>query len=884
MTWLQEFARRFAMLMRRTRFDREMDEEMRLHRDLKERELVESGVAPEEAHYAAQRHFGNSLVLREESRDAWKWNWLEHLAQDVSYGLRVLRKAPGFTIVAIAALAVGIGANTAIFSIIDGVLLRPLPYPGADRIAMVYIHFEPQNVEHGTMSVADYLDLKSGTTAFQDLALFSNSGWRFDIASTGALPEQVLGAAVTSALFSTLSAQPLLGRAFNASDDRATATPVVIVSESLWRRRFSSNPAVVGQSMAVQGVQRTIVGVMPAAFHFWPSSEIWLNLRLPPPTRRGPYPYMAMGRLKPGVSFQQAQAQVNGVGERIERQYPKSYSHLTFPVVPLREALVGDARPALLLLFGAVGFVLLIAIVNVANLLLARAAVREREIALRTALGAGRARITMQLLTESSLLALAGGAAGLVLAYSGIQLVRAWNPGDLPRVGEIHLDLRVLVFTFLLSLVTGVLFGLIPALQVSRSDVNASLKESSRSAGGTLLHGRTRALLVISEIALSLVLLVGAGLLLRSFVLLEQVKTGTEAPPDRVLTMEISPATVSYSDTQKFLEFYQRLIPRVQQIPGVKFASITTSLPPDQRWNWDTFQIEGQTWTQEAFPGSTCPDVSPGYFSTLGIPLIKGRDFSAFDTPNSPPVVIISQNLANRYFGGQNPIGKHLKQSGTDLSATNPWMEIIGVVGDVKYLGLNSAPEPVYYQTYTQTLDSRLFLVVRSDIPASSLAPTVRSEIQSFDNTAVISGVRSLDDILADSVAQPRFRTALVGMFAGIALLLAGIGIYGVIAYSVAQRTNEIGIRMALGAQRTHVLRLVIGQGFRLTAVGLAIGVAAAVALTRLLATLLFGITPTDLLTFCAVTVLLCAIALVASYIPARRAMQVDPIVALRYE
>ncbi|MGH9455919.1 MAG: ABC transporter permease, partial [Terriglobia bacterium] len=515
-----------------------------------------------------------------------------------------------------------------------------------------------------------------------------------------------------------------------------------ILSESLWRRRFGGRRDIIGQALKVGDRQYTIIGVMPAAFRFWPNTEIWMNLQIKPPTRRGPYPFIAIGRLKSGVTFQQAQAETNTIGHRLEGEYPKSYSHLTFPVVSLMRAVAGSVRPALILIFGAVVFVLLIATVNVANLHFARAGVREREISVRAALGADRGRIIRQLLNESTLLSLLGGVAGLALAYGGIQSLKAWNPGNLPRIDDIRLDHPVLIFTGLISLLTGILFGLAPALQSSRTNLNASLKEGGRTYSGNILRQRTQAAFVISEIALSLVLLIGAGLLLRSFVLLRQASPGFQAPPQNILTMQVALSSWNYSapDYRPGIARYERLLENIRQIPGVKFAALSTSRPPDRRWDWDTFQIKGQPWTQEEYPAATCPEVTADYFRTMGIPLVRGRYFDERDTPDSPPVVIISETLARRYFGNQDPIGQKFKHSGPDLK--NPWMDIVGVVGDVKYTGLNGEPEPAYYLPYSQAFGTvHMYLAVQTAVPAASMGATVRREIQHFDNSVVVHQV-----------------------------------------------------------------------------------------------------------------------------------------------
>ena len=763
-----------------------------------------------------------------------------------------------------------------------GVLLRPLPYPDSDRVAVIYLRFAPRDVERGTLSLADYLDWKTHNRAFEEPAAFT-TGNRVDITGPGD-PEQVPGAAVTPGFFSTLRVPPLLGRALNSGEDKPGSARVVVLSETLWARRFGRSQTALGRAIRLNGSQYTVIGVMPAAFQFpRPETELWTNLTVNPPTRRGPFFYRGIARLKPGVMFEQAQAETNAIGRGIEQANRNVYARVSMPVVPLRESLVGNARPALLVIFGAVILVLLIATVNVANLLLARANSREREMSIRFGLGATRARVLRQLLTESVLLALAGGAAGLVVAYLGIQALRAWNPGNLPRVEDIHLDAGVLGFTALLSLITGILFGLAPALQSSRGDLTAALRERAAGANARMGRQRTQGLLVISEIALSLMLLVGAGLLLRSFVALMQVNPGFTTSPRNLVAMRLSLNPAKYSSEQASLGFHERVLERARQLPGVQFAALSNTLPPNREADSDTFVIEGQSLeTALTNPSVTVATVSGDYFKALGIPLLQGRYFDERDRLDSPRVTIISASMAMTYFPGRNPLGMRLKQSGPSLSQT-PYMEIVGVAGDTKYVGLQGHNAAAYYLPYTQNMD-KLYVVARSAVPAGSLTPMLRREVQQIDPEVVISDAGTIEQAISASVAAPRFRAFLVGVFAALALLLAAIGIYGVIAYSVAQRTHEIGVRMALGAQRRTVLRMILGQSATLLAIGIALGLAGSFALTRTLSALLFGVTATDPLTFAGVSLLLAFVALIASFIPAQRATRIDPVIALRWE
>jgi putative ABC transport system permease protein len=869
-------------LLHKGRVERDLDDEVGAYLDLLTAEKIAAGMSPEAARREARIAVGGVEQVKENVRQVRTGVFLEILFQDLRYGLRTLARSPGFTAAAVLALALGIGANSAIWSVVYGVLLRPLPYPEADRLAVVFLHFSPQNNERGNLSMADYFDWRERNHAFLAPAVYAPR--RYDITGSGE-PEGVQGAQVTAGFFPTLSVRPLLGRGFEAGEDRPGSDRLAVLSEALWRRRFGGGPDVLGKTIELNGAAHAIVGVMPASFHFpRPETELWTNLPLVPPTRRGPFFYKGLARLKPGVTLAQAQAETNAIGRGIEQANPKAYSHLTLPVLSLRDALVGRARPVLLLMFGAVGFVLLIATVNVANLQLVRATVREREMTVRLSLGAGRSRLLRQLFTESLLLALVGGAAGLALAYAGIHLLQVWNPGNLPRMEAVRLDGGVLVWNLLISLLAGILFGLVPALQGSAPDLTASLKEGGRGSTAGAGRRRGRAALVVAEIALSLILLIGAGLLLRSFFLLQRVDPGFLAPPESVLTLQLSPSALKYPDERTGIAFYERLIERVRALPGVQSAAVSDSLPPDLQGDGDTFVIEGQPATAGPNPAVTHPVVSTGYFRALGIPLLRGRAFTAEDTPASRLVTVISETMAQRYFPHVDPIGRRIKESGPDLPT--PYMEIVGVVRDAKYIGLDAAPEPVYYHPYTQSFTPRLYLVVRSGLAggAAGLAPLVRGEVHAVDPDVVVSDIRTLEQAVGASVAQPRFRTGLLVLFAGIALALAAIGIYGVISYSVAQRTHEIGVRMALGARRGDVLRLVLGQGAALALAGIALGLPGALALTRTLSSLLFTIQATDPLTFVSLSLVLAAVTLWASLLPAWRAARTDPQMALRYE
>ncbi|MBV9082134.1 MAG: ABC transporter permease, partial [Acidobacteriaceae bacterium] len=707
---------------------------------------------------------------------------------------------------------------------------------------------------------------------------------RMDVGGKEGLPEQVRGASVTAGFFPALGAPPLLGRTFAAAEDQPASGSLTVLSEAIWRRRFAASSAVLGQSILVNGAPSTVIGVMPAAFGFpRPDTELWTNLRLKTPTRYGPWLYRGIGRLKAGVTLQQAQAETNNIGLRMMQQNPY-YKRLSLPVLGLREALLGTTlKPAILVLAGAVGFVLLIAVVNVVNLMLARATVREREMALRLSLGARRSRLVRQLLTESVLLAVMGGAAGVALAWGGIELIRLWNPGNLPLIDSVRLDGRALGFMVFVSMLTGILFGIAPALESARANLNATIKEDGRSGGAGQTRGRVRAALVVCEIATSLMLLVGAGLLLRSFFNLQNVSGGFFTPPRQLLTILVSPDSRKYSDAPTGLAFYEEVLRRAREVPEISMVALSDALPPDRQGDADTFQIEGQLLSSgEQNPVVSAVTVSPEYFRTLGIPLIRGRYFSEHDNENAAPVAIVSEGFAHRFLPNEEPMGKRIKRSGP--SSGDPWMKIVGVVGNVKYLGLAVDTDPAYYMPFAQSYAPQMYLAVRSSGDAAGLAAALRRKIQAVDPGVTLARVTTMEQSLNLSISQPRFNALLLGLFASIALGLAAVGIYGVIAYMVAQRTHEIGVRMALGAAQAEVVRIVITQGASLATIGIVIGLGAAFALTRLLSTMTFGIGVRDLLTFGAAPVGVMFVVLLATFVPALRATRISPVIALRDE
>jgi len=881
MPFLSRLASLRRNLFTRRRVELDLNDELRAYLDLLAEEKRGAGMGAAEARRAARIELGGLEQVKEEVRQVRTGQMLEELLRDLRYGSRTLWKNPAFTVVAVLALALGIGANTAMFSVAYGILLRPLPYADADRVTVVFMNYAPRDFVFGTMCMRDFLMWRDNNRAFENPSLFRSL--RMDIGGKEGVPEQVQGASVSAGFFSTMGVRTLIGRTFAAGEDQPATGSLAVLSESIWRRRFDASPAVLGHTILVNSAPATVIGVMPGVFQFPGRAEVWTNLPLNPPTRYGPWFYRGVARLKPGVTLAQAQAETNNIGLRMMQQN-SYYKRVRLPVVGLRDALLGTTlKPAILVLAGAVGLVLLIAVVNVANLMLARATVREREMALRLSLGAGRGRLVRQLLTESVLLSVIGGAAGLALAWGGIELVRAWNPGNLPLIDSVRLDGGALGFMVLVSMLTGILFGIAPAVASARADLNSTLKEGGRTGSATQARGRARATLVISEIAVSLMLLVGAGLLLRSFANLQRVTGGFSTPPRQILTMLISPGNRKYNDARAGLAFYDEVLRRARHVPGVETATVTDSLPPDQQGDADTFGLEGQTLPAgEINPIISDVTAGPDFFRALGIPLVKGRYFTDHDGQESAPVAMVSEGFVRRFLPNQEAVGKRIRQSGPELG--NKWMEIVGVVGNVKYLGLTVDTDPAYYLPFAQAYGPRIFLAVRTSGDAALVAAPLRREIQAIDPGVTLAQTGTMEQALALSVSQPRFDTMLLALFAGIALTLAAVGIYGLIAYSVAQRTHEIGVRMALGAAQTDVLKMMVRQGASLAAIGIVLGLGGAFGLTRLLKTMLFGIGVTDALTFAAAPFGMMLVVLLATWVPALRATRISPVAALRYE
>jgi putative ABC transport system permease protein len=803
------------------------------------------------------------------------------MIKDLKYAIRVLAKSTAFTVIAVLTLALAIGANTAIFSVVNAVLLRPLPYPHAEQLVRLFGK-QPQ-LDFAPTSPANFLEWRAENEVFAHIASYVGQG--FNLTGTDK-PERVIGARVSGDMFQLLGVQPALGRGFTAEEDKDGADRVVILSYEFWQHRFAGDPNAIRQTIKLSDQAYTIIGVMPRDFAF-PNTrtQIWTPMAFNAAERatRDTNFIDVVARLKPGVLLQQAQANMTAVAQSQAQRYPQTNTGVGVKVVSLQEHMVGDVRPMLVVLLGAVGFVLLIACANVANLLLARAAARHREMAIRGALGASRSRVVRLLLTESVLLAIVGGAVGLLLAIWSLDLLISLKPANLPRLAEINVNRTVFLFTAAVSFFTGVLFGLAPAWQVSKTDLNEGLKESGRGGSDAPRRHRMRALLVISEVALSLVLLIGAGLMIRSFARLLAVDPGFKS--DHVLTAFVSLPVAKYSKHEEQVAFFDRLLERLRNVPGISAAGLVSDIPL-YGGSSTGFDVDGRT---PAVPGQRAMTdyriINPDYFAAMSMRMVKGRAFNSHDNEAAPGVVIINETLAARFFAGEDPIGQRLDMSG----APKDLREIVGVVADVRNYGVDAEVKPETYVPLRQSapgylagVTSALTIVIRSTIDPTALAETLREQVQALDKDQPVSSIKTMEWYLADSISQRRFNMILLGVFAGLALVLAAVGIYGVIAYTVTQRTHEMGIRIALGAHGADILRLVFSNAMATTITGIVIGLGAAFALTRLLQSLLYQVTATDPVVFATIPLLLLTVAAIATYLPARRAMKVNPITALR--
>ena len=867
-------------LFHKDRVDQEFTEEIQAYLDMVTEENIRQGLTPQEARRNALVEVGGVEQVQERVREIRMGQFIETTWRDIRFGVRALVHSPIFTVVTVLSLALGIGANTAIFSVVNGLLLRPLPYPESEQIVDVW-HTPPQQsfpgLDRFSVSPANYLDWKAQSNAFEQMAIYTYTGLSL---STSNDPLPLIGAAVSSDFFSVLRTNAMQGRTFTPDEEQPGRDQVVVISHGLWQRAFGANPNIVGQTLTLNSRSFTVVGIMPAGFQLPREADLWVPLAWDDKERqtRSIHDYIVIARLKQNVSLPQAQAEMSTISTRLEQQYPEENSGWGAVVIPLREDLVGDIRTALLVLFSAVGFVLLIACANVANLMLARGANRQKEIAVRIALGAGRARLVRQLLTESVLLAVTGGVLGLLLAVWGSRmLVRL---GSLPNSGDIGIDTWALGFTLLVSFAAGIIIGIVPALQFTKSSLSETLKQGSGRTGGSPMKQHTRKALVVSEVALSLVLLIGAGLMIRSFWKLQNVDPGFDT--SNALTMSVALTPIRYSEPHQQLAFLDRAMEQIRAVPGVVSVGTTTTIPLAGGGSTQPFSIEGRpTGTIAEQPMAQTRYISPDYFKAIGIPLRQGRFFSDQDRDNSVPVIIISEAMARRFWPGENPIGKRLTPS---FHSKEGAREIVGVVGDVKARGLDSDASTMMYLPYKQAPRPFMSFVVRTSSNPESLVQPVSRAIYSIDKEQALTDVQTMDQVLMQSLSDRRFNMTLLLTFAGVALVLAAVGVYGVMNYTVTLRRRELGIRMALGAKASDVLRLVLRQGLTLTLIGVGAGLISAYALTRLMASLLYGVTATDYLTFASVSAVLIVVGLVASFVPARRATKVDPTIALRTE
>lgn len=806
---------------------------------------------------------------------------METLWHDIRYSFRLLARKPAFTVVALLALAIGIGANSVIFSVVNSVLLRPLPYKEPDRLVMVWEEAASLGFPENTPAPANYIDWRDQSQVFESLAATASE--RYNLTAAGE-PEKLEGLRATASLFPMLGVEPIMGRWIDAEEDREGANRVVMLSYGLWQRRFGGDAGVLGKNITLDDQSYTVIGVMPSYFNFPARGiDLWVPAAFnqEEATSRDSHYLEVYGRLKAGVTIEQARSEMSAIAARLSEQYPNTNQGLGAVVNPLFEQIVGDVRPALLILFGAVGFVLAVACANVANLLLARAAARRKEISIRAALGAGRARLVRQFLTESVLLAVLGGIAGLALSFVSLRLLIPFIPEEINQAKDISLDFNVVLFTFGVSALTGIIFGLVPAIQASRPDLNESLKDGARDSSSAT-QGRLRNLLVVSEVALALVLLVGAGLLINSFARLSQIDPGFRT--ENLLTMNVSLPGTRYSDRDRRAAFYDQILERIKSLPGVESAGIVTNLPLTFRGNSNFFIIEGRPELPvDRMPLAVTRVINPDYFRTMGIPLVGGRGIEAQDTRDSLPVVVITEATARVHWPGEDPIGKRMKMGLYDTPT--PWLTVVGIVKDVYQFDLTTEPWPQVYLPYTQhTSFAPRDLVIKTTHDPLQMTAAVRNSIWEVDRDQPVSNVSTMGDIVSESLARQRFNTSLLAVFAFVAVLLAAVGIYGVMSYLVTERTREIGIRTALGADRADILKMVVGQGFKLVGAGIVLGLAGALALSRVMTSLLYGVSATDPATFVIITVVIAFVALIANYIPAYRASRIDPMKALRHE
>ena len=871
-------------MWRRKRMLKELDEDIREHIARETQDNIERGMSAKDARHAAMRKFGNVTQVMEETREVWSVVWLNQLLADIRFGLRMLRKNPGFTAVAVLTLALGIGANAAVFSVVYAVLLRPLPYK--DPSSLIVLNETTPMVGTVSVSYPNFLDWRDQSHTFSEMAAVRGVG--FNLAGV-TQPENISGGAVSPNFLSMLGVRPFLGRDFDASEEKAGTPPVILLSYSLWQSHFGGDPNIVGRTIKLDDRSFTIVGVLPSNYRSLDKTDVmlpigvWATDNSEDAKERGSRGDLGVtGRLATGVSLTKARAEMEGIAARLATEYPASNDRFGVALQPIRDAFVSDIRPAILVLFGAVMFVLLIACANVANLFLVRGASRTKEVALRIALGASRGRIISQMLTESFVLAVLGGVLGLALAVAGIGGMSRLIPADMLSGATVNLNGAVLLFAACVVALASFIFGLAPALHSTKPDVQSELKEGGRSGSAGAGQSQLRAALATAEISLALILLVGAGLMMKSLYRLLAVDPGFR--PDRVLKLEMDLRTQQYSKDPAVLNFWQQVLEKVRVLPGVEAAAVGTAVPLTDSHGRADVTMEGMTAPAPGnYPHPDVHIISPGFVETLGIPLLRGRTFTDADDEKAPLVGMINAMTAKRFFPKEDPIGKRF-MFGHPSTDPPKWYTIVGVVGDTRLYGLANPARLEVYVPFRQNPRSYMALVVKSGADPATLTSAIREAVQSIDKDQPLFAISTMKELVSNSVATRRMTLVLLGLFSGLALVLGAIGIYGVISYSVAQRTHEIGIRMALGAPRRDVFRLVIGQGLKLAGMGIAIGIAGALGLARLMSSLLYGISATDFETFAGVSILLALVALLACFIPAQRAMRVDPTVALRYE
>ena len=870
--------------LRRNKCNEERVRELAAHLQMEADENISRGMLPDEARYAANRKLGNATQIREEIFQMNSMEFVETIWQDLRFAFRMLRKNIGFTTVAILTLALGIGANTAIFSIVYAVLLQPLPYKNSSQLVVL----NETTPRIGTVSVSypNFLDWRNQSHTFSQMSAVAQMSFNLSGVSQ---PENIVGHAVSPNFLSMLGVRPILGRDFENSEEKSGTAPVVMLSYSLWRTHLGEDPNVIGRTILLDGHSYMIVGVLPPTMRLLEKTDVllpigvWATSDSDATSRGSRGDLVAMGRLAPNANFAQAKLEMESIAARLAKQYPESDDHYSVAMMPLRQAFAGDLGPAILVLFGAVMFVLLIACANVANLFLVRGAARTREIALRLAFGASRRRIIRQMLTESFVLAVLGGALGLFLAIGGMKGISRLIPAEMLMGTAVTLNATVLFFAAGVVLVAAFLFGLAPAVQLTRVDIQDKLKEGGKSSTSSRAQNRLRGVLAVAEISLALVLLASAGLMMKSLNRLMKVDPGFRG--DRVLKMEIELSTDKYTQKMARLNFWRQLLDRVRDLSGVESAGLGTATPLAGGHSRSDITVENMT--QPAAGNYPHPDVhmvSPGYISTLGVPVLIGRTFTDADTPDTPRVAVVNQMLAKRFFPNGDPIGKRFFFGHPSAGKTPNWLTIIGVVVDTKLYGPENPARLEVYTSGFQGPTNGMDLLVKSSADSAALTSAIRGIVASIDKDQPVFGIVSMNQLMSDWTSTRRITLVLLGIFSGLALILAAIGIYGVISYGVALRTQEIGIRIALGAQRRDVLRMVMGQGAKLALTGVAIGVIAALALTRLLSSMLFSVRASDPVVFISVPILLILVTLVACYIPAMRAMKVDPMVALRYE